>query len=495
MVEQNLLQIADAVAREKGIERDQVLIAMEEAIEKLGKTKYGLENDIRANIDRKNGSIKILRYREIVDAVENPNLQISIQEAKTLQEKADIGSFVIDPLPPIDFGRVSAQSARQIISQKVREAERERQYQVYKDKVGEITTGIVKRNEFGNYFVDLGKAEAILRRDEVIPRENLQNGDRIKVYIQSVEHLPKGPQIELSRANPQFMAKLFEQEVPEVYEHVIEIVSVARDPGSRAKIAVRTNDTSIDPVGACVGIRGSRIQAIINELQGEKIDIITWAEDPATYVINALTPAEISKVVVDEETNKIEVIVPDDQLSIAIGRKGQNVRLASLLTGLDVSILSDSKDSEKREETLKKTIAHFMETLDVDQIIAHLLATEGYRSTEEIVDSPEEELLEIEGFDESIIKELKNRAAIYIEKQNKKIEEDLKTFSIQEDLKNFKEISLKQLYLLAKNDILTLDDLADLDTDELLTIFNDLPVDKIEAEETIMAARAHWFKE
>src|SRR5579872_5386160 len=334
-----LLQVADTVARDKGIDRDEVLDAMEQAIQKAGRSKYGQEYDIRAEIDRKNGEIRLMRFREVKDPVENEATQIPLTE---------VGDFLTDPLPPVDFGRIAAQTAKQVIVQKVRDAERQRQYAEYKDRIGEIVNGLVKRVEFGNVIVDLGRAEAILRRDELLPRETFRQGERVRAYIYDVRQEVRGPQIFLSRTHPQYMAKLFAQEVPEIYDGIIEIRAVARDPGSRAKIAVISNDSGIDPVGACVGMRGSRVQAVVAELQGEKIDIIPWSADPATFVVNALAPAEVAKVVMDEEQRRIEVVVPDDQLSLAIGRRGQNVRLASQLTGWDIDILTEAEESERR---------------------------------------------------------------------------------------------------------------------------------------------------
>ncbi len=348
-----LLQVADTVARDKGIDRDEVLLAMEQAIQKAGRSKYGQEYDIRAEIDRKNGEIRLMRFREVADPVENEATQIPLAQAKRLNPEAEVGDFITDPLPPIDFGRIAAQTAKQVIVQKVRDAERQRQFNEYKDRVGEIVNGLVKRVEFGNVIVDLGRAEAILRRDELLPRESFRQGERVRAYIYDVRQEVRGPQIFLSRTHPQFMAKLFAQEVPEIYDGIIEIRAVARDPGSRAKIAVISNDSGIDPVGACVGMRGSRVQAVVAELQGEKIDIIPWSQDPATFVVNALAPAEVAKVVMDEEQRRIEVVVPDDQLSLAIGRRGQNVRLASQLTGWDIDILTEAEESERRQEEFR----------------------------------------------------------------------------------------------------------------------------------------------
>ena len=373
-----ILQVADTVAREKGIDREEVIVAMEQAIQKAARARYGHENDVRAEIDRKSGDIKFARYRQVADPVENEATKITLDQALKIKPDAKVGDFLIDPLPPIDFGRIAAQSAKQVIVQKVREAERERQFGEYKDRVGEIVNGIVKRVEFGNVTVDLGRAEAVLRRDQMIPRESFRPGDRVRAYIYDVRKETRGPQIFLSRTHPQFMAKLFGQEVPEIYDGIIEIKAVARDPGSRAKIAVISHDSGIDPVGACVGMRGSRVQAVVGELQGEKIDIIQWSPDPATFVVNALAPAEVTKVVLDDETKKIEVVVPDDQLSLAIGRRGQNVRLAGQLTGWDIAILTEEVESNRRQEEMKIRSQLFMDALDVDDVLAHLLVTEGF---------------------------------------------------------------------------------------------------------------------
>ena len=374
-----LLQIADFVAREKSIERDEVLEAMEQAIQKAARSKYGQEHDVRAEIDRGSGEIRLARYIEVAEEIENEITQVTLDQAKRKKADAEIGEFLVDPLPPIEFGRIAAQTAKQVIVQKVREAERTRQFAEYKDRVGEVVNGIVKRVEFGNVTVDLGRAEAILRRDETIPRESFRPGDRVRAYIYDVREEPRGPQIFVSRSHPQFMAKLFGQEVPEIYDGIIEIKSVARDPGSRAKIAVLSNDSSIDPVGACVGMRGSRVQAVVGELQGEKIDIIQWSPDPATFIVNGLAPAEVAKVVLDEDQSRIEVVVPEEQLSLAIGRRGQNVRLASQLTQWDIVIMTEEEESERRQEEFRMRSQAFMDALDVDDVLAHLLVTEGFR--------------------------------------------------------------------------------------------------------------------
>ena len=394
-----LLQIADSVAREKTIDRKIVIEAMEDAIQKAAKSRYGAENDIRCEIDPKTGETRLSRVMAVVEEVENDSTQINLADAKRRNPDAKIGDFIAESLPPLDFGRVAAQNAKQVIVQKVREAERERQYGEYKDRVGEIINGTVKRVEYGNVIVDLGRAEGIIRRDEMIPRETPRYGDRIRSYIYDVRREPRGPQIFLSRAKPEFMAKLFAMEVPEIYDNVVEIKSVARDPGSRAKIAVISKDSSIDPVGACVGMRGARVQAVVNELQGEKVDIIQWNADAATFIVNALAPAEVSKVVLDEDAARIEVVVPEAQLSLAIGRRGQNVRLASQLTGWDIDILTEQEESERRQKEFTERSAMFMECLDVDEVIAQLLVTEGFASVEEVAFVDSSEVAHIEGFD------------------------------------------------------------------------------------------------
>src|SRR5258706_6565282 len=379
-----LLQVADTVARDKGIDRDEVLQAMEQAIQKAGRSKYGQEYDIRAEIDRRSGEIRLLRFREVVDTVENVATQTPLASAQPLNEDAEIGDFITDPLPPIDFGRIAEQTAKQVIVQKVRDAERQRQYNEFKDRVGEIVNGLVKRVEFGNVVVDLGRAEAMLRRDELLPRESFRQGERARAYIYDVPEETLGPQIFLAPTHPQFMAKLFAQEVPEIYDGIIEIKAVARDPGSRAKIAVISRDSGIDPVGACVGMRGSRVQAVVGELQGEKIDIIPWSQDPATFIVNALQPAEVAQGVLDEDAERIEVVVPDEQLSLAIGRRGQNVRLASQLTGWDIDILTEAEESERRTEEFRTRSQMFIDALDIDDVIAPLLVTEGFSKIEDV---------------------------------------------------------------------------------------------------------------
>src|SRR5271154_1568067 len=455
-----LLQVADTVARDKGIDRDEVLEAMEQAIRKAGRSKYGQEYDIRAEIDRINGEIRLLRFREVAEPIENEATQIALAEAQHLNPEAEIGDFITDPLPPIDFGRIAAQSAKQVIVQKVRDAERQRQFLEFKDRVGEIVNGLVKRVEFGNVVVDLGRAEAMARRDELLPRESFRQGERVRAYIYDVRQEPRGPQIFLSRTHPQFMSKLFAQEVPEIYDGIIEIKAVARDPGSRAKIAVISRDSGIDPVGACVGMRGSRVQAVVGELQGEKIDIIPWSSDPATFVVNALAPAEVSKVVMDEENNRMDVVVPDEQLSLAIGRRGQNVRLASMLTGCDIDILTEKEESERRQEEQRVRTALFLEALSVDDVIAHLLVSEGFSSVEEVAFVPLEDLTDIEGFDESGAAELQQRARIALEEQDQRNDVKRVELGVSDELAALDGLASGMLVTLGEKGIKTLDDLA-----------------------------------
>lgn len=489
-----LLQVADMVAREKGIDREIVLQAMEQAIQHAGKRKYGQEHDIRALINRESGEIILQRYLQVVETVEVEAVQIPLKAAQKRNPAAQVGDFISEPLPPIDFGRIAAQTAKQVIVQRVREAERDRQYQEYKDRVGETVSGLVKRAEYGNVTVDLGRGEAVLRRDEILPRENFRLGDRVRGYIYDVRRETRGPQIFLSRTHPQFMVRLFAQEVPEIYDGIIEIRAVARDPGSRAKIAVMSNDSSIDPVGACVGMRGSRVQAVVNELQGEKIDIINWSADPATVIVNALVPAEVTKVVLDEEAERVEVVVPDDQLSLAIGRRGQNVRLASQLTGWDIDILTESEESERRTEEFRSRSRLFHDVLEVDEVIAHLLVTEGFASIEDVAFVPEAELAGIEGFDEELAKELRARARAYLEEQNRKIGERVRELGMQEELIAVPGLTPPMLAVLADKGILKLDDLADLASDEFVEMLRPIALSEQDANAIIMAARAHWFE-
>ncbi len=488
-----LLQVADVVSREKGIERDEVLAAMEQAIQKAGRAKYGHEHDIRAEIDRKNGEVRLQRWLEVADPIENEFTQISVKAAKKTKADAIIGDFIVDDLPPIEMGRIAAQTAKQVIVQKVREAERHRQFEEYKDRTGEVISGTVKRVEYGNITIDLGRTEAMLRRDESLPREHFKNGDRVRAYIYDVREEQRGPQIFLSRTHPLFMAKLFTQEVPEIYDGVIEIKSVARDPGSRAKIAVISNDSSIDPVGACVGMRGSRVQAVVGELQGEKIDIIPWSQDPATFVVNALAPAEVAKVVLDEDNNRMDVVVPDDQLSLAIGRRGQNVRLASMLTGWDIDILTEKEESERRQTELATRTALFTEALAVDDVIAHLLVTEGFTRVEQIADTPVDELAEIEGFDVEVAGELQDRARNWLSELAAKLEAQRKEFGVVDEVVALPGLSIEMVVKLGEKGIKTLDDVADLASDELREIVGNDELTEAKANEIIMAARAHWF--
>ncbi|MBY0272758.1 MAG: transcription termination factor NusA [Alphaproteobacteria bacterium] len=489
-----LLLVAETVAREKSIEKDQVLEAMEQAIQKAGRSKYGYEHDIRAKIDRKTGEITLVRCQEVVEELENPATQLTLEEAQAIDPNLKVGDVITEPLPPIDFGRVAAQTAKQVIFQKVRDAERHRQYEEYKDRVGEVVSGIVKRVEFGNVFIELGKAEALLRRDEMIPRENIRVGDRVRAYIYDVREEPRGAQIFVSRTRPEFMAKLFMQEVPEIYDGIIEIKTVARDPGSRAKIAVTSSDPSIDPVGSCVGMRGSRVQAVVSELQGEKIDIIPWSANPATFIVNALAPAEVAKVVVDEASQRIDVVVPDEQLSLAIGRRGQNVRLASILSGWKIDILTEAQESERRTEEINLRSKTFVEALDVDEMIAHLLIAEGFAKIEEVAYIDLKELSSIEGFDVDLATELQKRAKTYLEVQERHLTKRIKELKLAEDLTSLEGLNLEALVTLGEKNIKTLDDLADLAADELLELLPEARLTEEKAQEIIMAARAHWFE-
>jgi len=501
-----LLQIADAVAREKSIDRKIVLQAMEDAIQRAAKSRYGAENDIRCEIDPKTGDTRLFRVLTVVEEVQNDATEISLEEAKRRNPEAKIGDTIREPLPPLDFGRVAAQNAKQVIVQRVREAERERQYNEYKDRVGEIVNGTVKRVEYGNVIVDLGRAEGIIRRDEMIPRENLRYGDRVRAYIYDVRREQRGPQIFLSRARPEFMAKLFAMEVPEIYDGVVEIKSVARDPGSRAKIAVISKDSSIDPVGACVGMRGQRVQAVVNELQGEKIDIIQWRPDPAEFIVNALAPAEVTKVVLDEDSNRIEVVVPESQLSLAIGRRGQNVRLASQLTGWDIDILTEQEESERRQKEFTERSQMFMEALDVDEVIAQLLATEGFASIEEVAYVDVSEIAHIEGFDEDTAREIQTRAREYLDKLEQERDARRKELGVSDELAQVPGMTTAMMVALGENGIKTLEDFADCATDDLVCwterktgkdgetvrhkgILEGFDLSRKEAEDMIMAAR------
>ena len=494
----DVLDVAKTIAKEKGITSEEVLEAMEMAIAKAGRTKYGYELDIRAHVNRDNGYIGLFRYQEVVDNVESlPEEErvnkISKSNLSKDNSQLKTGEFLVDELPPLNFGRIAVQTAKQVIYQKVKEAEKVVQFNEFKDKLSEIVNGVVKRVEYGNLIVDLGKGEAILRREELLNREVFRRSDRIRAYITEVKFDLKGPQIFLSRAHNNFLVKLFQQEVPEIYDGIIEVKSVARDPGSRAKIAVFTKEKSIDPVGACVGMRGSRVQAVVNELQGEKIDIVLWSEDIATFVVNALGPAEVDKVIIEEDLKKIDVIVPDEQLSLAIGRKGQNVRLASALSGWSIDILTISQESERRSEEFKNLSQKFITVLDVDEVIAHLLVTEGFSSVNEIAMVSQGELASIEGFDDDLSTELINRAKNFLEKEKEENTKILKNEGLEDYLLTSKFFTTEQLILLKNNNIKTRDQLADLSSDELVEILNDLDTKK--ADEIILDFRKHWFKE
>jgi N utilization substance protein A len=506
-----LLQIADAVAREKAIDRGIVIAAMEDAIAKAARSRYGAETDVHAEIEPKTGDLRLTRHMLVVEAVENPSNQITLEGARKHHPAAQVGDTIADPLPPLEYGRIAAQSAKQVIVQKVREAERDRQYAEYKDRIGDIVNGIVKRVEYGNVVVDLGRGEAIVRRDEMLPREVFRNGDRIRAYIYDVRREPRGPQIFLSRTHPQFTAKLFAQEVPEIYDGIVEVKAVARDPGSRAKIAVISRDSSVDPVGACVGMRGSRVQAVVNELQGEKIDIIPWSPDIATFVVNALAPAEVAKVVLDEDKERIEVVVPDQQLSLAIGRRGQNVRLASQLTGWDIDILTEQEESERRQTEFENRTKIFVEALNLDEVVGQLLASEGFGSIEELALVDEKEIAGIEGFDADTARELQERAREYLDKQEAELDAKRVELGVEDAVKDVPGITTAILVKLGENGVKTVEDLAGCATDDLTGwterkdgeskhepgFFDGLDVSREDAEALIMQARvkAGWVTE
>ncbi len=513
-----LIAIADAVAKEKLIDRAIVIEAMEDAIQRAARARYGAENDIRAKLDPQTGDLRLWRVVEVVEAVDDYFKQVNLKESQKLQAGAVVGDYIVDPLPPIEFGRIAAQAAKQVIFQKVRDAERDRQFEEFKDRVGEIITGVVKRVEFGHVVVDLGRAEGVIRRDAQIPREVVRVNDRIRSLILNVRRENRGPQIFLSRAHPDFMKKLFAQEVPEIYDGIIEIKAAARDPGSRAKIGVISHDSSIDPVGACVGMKGSRVQAVVQEMQGEKIDIIPWSPDTATFVVNALQPASVSRVVIDEEEDRIEVVVPDDQLSLAIGRRGQNVRLASQLTGKAIDILTEADASEKRQKEFVERSEMFQTELDVDETLSQLLVAEGFGSLEEVAYVELDEIASIEGLDDEIAGELQNRAAEALERREEANRLLRRELGVEDALAAMPHLTEAMLVTLGKAGIKTLDDLADLATDELVqkkrqeqrrrveTEANKRPEDKggvlaeyglseEQGNEIIMAARAHWFED
>ncbi|MGV0820532.1 transcription termination factor NusA [Martelella sp. AMO21009] len=506
-----LLQIADAVAREKSIDREIVLTAMADAIQKAAKSRYGSETNIRADINPKTGEIHLQRLLEVVEEAEDYSTQIPLALALDRNPEAKLGDFIADPLPPMDFGRIAAQSAKQVIVQKVREAERDRQYDEYKDRIGEIVNGTVKRVEYGNVIVDLGRGEAIIRRDEMIPREVPRYGDRIRAYVYDVRREQRGPQIFLSRTHPQFMVKLFAMEVPEIYDGIITIKSVARDPGSRAKIAVISSDSSIDPVGACVGMRGSRVQAVVGELQGEKIDIIPWSEDPASFIVNALQPAEVAKVVLDEDAERIDVVVPDDQLSLAIGRRGQNVRLASQLTGWDIDIMTENEESERRQKEFNERSQLFMDALDVDEMVGQVLASEGFAAIEELAYVDLDEISSIEGFDEETAQEIQMRAREHLERLEAELDEKRRELGVSDDLRQIDGMTLAMMVALGEDDIKTMEDFAGCAADDLIGwterqngqtkrfdgTLSSFALSRVEAENMIMQARlaAGWITE
>jgi transcription termination/antitermination protein NusA len=506
-----LLQIADAVAREKAIDRGIVIAAMEDAIQKAARSRYGSETEVRAEINPKTGEMRLSRLLLVVDLVENDSTQIALEDAKKRNPAAQVGDYIAEALPPLEYGRIAAQSAKQVIVQKVREAERDRQYQEYKDRISDIVNGIVKRVEYGNVVVDLGRGEAIVRRDEMLPRETFRNGDRIRAFIYDVRREPRGPQIFLSRTHPQFMAKLFAQEVPEIYDGIVEVKAVARDPGLRSKIAVISRDSSVDPVGACVGMRGSRVQAVVNELQGEKIDIIPWTADPANFVVNALAPAEVAKVVLDEDRHRMEVVVPDQQLSLAIGRRGQNVRLASQLTGWDIDIVTEQEESEHRQAEFEKRTKLFIEALNVDEVVGQLLASEGFNSVEELAVVDEKEVAGIEGFDEDTARELQARAREYLGRQEAELDAKRQELGVEDALKEVPGITTAMLVKLGENGIKSVEDLAGCATDDLFGwserkdnettrypgILDGFDLSRDDAETLIMQARlkAGWVSE
>ena len=506
-----LLQIADAVAREKAIDKEIVISAMANAIEKAAKSRYGQETNVHVNVDPKTGDINLKRLLEVVETVDDYTTQISLELARDKEPSVELGDYISEPLPPMDFGRIAAQSAKQVIVQQVRDAERDRQFDEYKDRVGEILNGTVKRVEYGNVIVDLGRGEAIIRRDETIPRENFRYGDRVRAYLYDVRREQRGPQIFLSRTHPQFMTKLFTMEVPEIYDSIIEIKSVARDPGSRAKIAVISNDSSIDPVGACVGMRGSRVQAVVGELQGEKIDIIPWSPEPASFIVNALQPAEVAKVVLDEEAERIEIVVPDDQLSLAIGRRGQNVRLASQLTGWDIDIMTEQEESERRQAEFETSANAFIEALNVDEMVAQLLASEGFSNVEEIAYVEMLEIASIEGFDDETAEELQARAREFLERQESELDNKRKELGVADELREIDGLTTSMLVKLGGEDIKSLEDFAGCAADDLIGwnerkdgetthfdgVLEEFKLSRVEAEQMVMAARikAGWVTE
>ena len=514
-----LLAIANSVASEKMIDKSIVIEAMEEAIQKSARNRYGAENDIRAKLDPRTGDLRLWRVVEVVEEVEDYFKQVDLKQAEKLQSGSKLGDFIVDPLPPVDLGRIDAQSAKQVIFQKVRDAERDRQYEEFKDRVGEVITGVIKSVEFGHVIVNLGRAEGVIRRDQQIPREAARVGERVRAIVLRVERQNRGPQIFLSRAHPEFMKKLFAQEVPEIYDGIIQIKAAARDPGSRAKIGVISHDSSIDPVGACVGMKGSRVQAVVQELQGEKIDIIPWSEDTATFVVNALQPATVSRVVIDEEESRIEVVVPDDQLSLAIGRRGQNVRLASQLTGSQIDIMTEAEASEKRQKEFAERSKMFEDELDVDETLSQLLVAEGFTELEEVAYIDMNELAAIEGFDDELAEELQSRAQEALDRREEAAREERRALGVEDAIAELPHLTEAMLVTLGKGGIKTLDDVADLATDELIAkkrteqrrrdgsvnrrareedkggVLGEYGLTEEQGNEIIMAARAHWFED
>jgi N utilization substance protein A len=506
-----LIQIADAVAREKSIDKAIVIEAMADAIQKAARSRYGQETNIRAEINPTTGEMKLQRLMQVVETVEDPAVQIALADARLRNPDAQIGDSIAEQLPPIDFGRIAAQSAKQVIVQKVREAERDRQYEEYKDRIGEIVNGTVKRVEYGNVIVDLGRAEAIIRRDEMIPRETFKYGDRVRAYVYDVRREQRGPQIFLSRTHPQFMAKLFMMEVPEIYDGIIEIRSVARDPGSRAKIAVISRDSSIDPVGACVGMRGSRVQAVVGELQGEKIDIIPWNDNAASFIVNALQPAEVTKVVLDEDAERIEVVVPDEQLSLAIGRRGQNVRLASQLTGWDIDILTEEEESARRQKEFVERSELFMEALNVDEMVGQVLASEGFSSVEEVAYVNPDEIASIDGFDGDTAEEIQARAREHLARIEAELDEKRRELGVEDDLREIPGLTTAMLVSLGEDGVRTVEDFAGYAVDDLVGwkerqdgetkyfegVLSGHGVTRAEAEQMVLAARIRmgWITE
>jgi transcription termination/antitermination protein NusA len=496
-------QIADAVAREKSIDKSIVIDAMADAIQKAARSRYGQETNIRADINHNTGEMKLQRLMEVVETVEDPAREISVADARHRNPDAQPGDFLAEQLPQMDFGRIAAQSAKQVIVQKVREAERDRQYDEYKDRIGEIVNGTVKRVEYGNVIVDLGRGEAIIRRDELIPREMYKYGDRVRAYVYDVRREQRGPQIFLSRTHPQFMAKLFQMEVPEIYDGIIEIRSVARDPGSRAKIAVISRDSSIDPVGACVGMRGSRVQAVVAELQGEKIDIIPWNDNAASFIVNALQPAEVAKVVLDEDAERIDVVVPDDQLSLAIGRRGQNVRLASQLTGWDIDILTEQEESERRQKEFVERSTLFMSSLDVDEMVGQVLASEGFTSVEEVAYVDLDEISSIDGFDDETAEEIQTRAREFIDRIEAEHDEKRRALGVEDELRELPGITTAMMVALGEDGVKTIEDFAGYAVDDLVGwrerkdgenkffegVLSGFDVSRVDAEQMVVAAR------